>query len=594
MGQIHSPQRVRAARTPGTGTPKASALASFSKDNMVVEVEQVIARRGSIPVSGRYTRSRLLEQDYAVTSRVLGSGLSGPVLLASGRADGRKYAVKTFKKRGLSPRHREELKNEAELYLTLDHPHIAHLEMVFETDQILHLVMEYMGGGELYDRLAAEKQYTEEKAASTCYQMLLAVAYLHARQIAHRDLKLENFLYESADSQHLKLIDFGFAKFWNVDTVMSQACGSVHYVAPEVLRHSYTVQADMWSIGVVAYMLLTGSPAFFGTDSEVLAKVRAGRPHYSSRFTRLSQPAQAFVKELLVRDPARRLTAARALEHPWIGGRHQASEARIGTDILANLRSYVQVSHFRRSLFWMMAWSLSTEEQVELREQFLLMDTQKRGTITLKELKSVLEENFHVDSKEAEALFSSLESHSGEEIEYTDFLAATLVGRLKAHEDVLRKTFLRFDRDERGLISGDELRAVLGDSFDRSDIEAMIQEADTSGDGTIDYNEFLAYFQKPDHSGEAISLQRLPQDWAPPAAARTSRKRLTEKLGAMVDRLIDRSACEAVCPQDALDDGKSLKPLVRRVDRRPMTAPLPTLLRGRAAAGGKEDAPHGR
>merc|ERR1712110_469474 len=101
-------------------------------------------------------------------------------------------------------------KNEAELYLTLDHPHITHLEMIYEDQDMLHLVMEHMAGGEVYDRLAACKKYTEEKAANTIHQMLLAVAYLHSRNIAHRDLKLENFLYERPDAEHLKLIDFGF------------------------------------------------------------------------------------------------------------------------------------------------------------------------------------------------------------------------------------------------------------------------------------------------------------------------------------------------------------------------------------------------
>merc|ERR1719382_913544 len=139
--------------------------------------------------------------------------------------------------------------------------------------------------------------------------MLLAVAYLHAHRIAHRDLKLENFLYERKDTSHLKIIDFGFAKFTDRSATMSQACGSIHYVAPEVLAHAYTEKADMWSIGVIVYMLLTGSPPFHGSDDEVLRKIKAGTPHWSSRFQRLSDSAKSFVKGLIVLDPNTRMSA---------------------------------------------------------------------------------------------------------------------------------------------------------------------------------------------------------------------------------------------------------------------------------------------
>merc|ERR1719382_551473 len=110
--------------------------------------------------------------------------MSGPVRLAIGRSDRKKYAVKSFRKTGMSLRHREEMKNEAEIFLALDHPHVARLEMVYETEKDVHLVMEYMAGGELYDRLADRRQYTEEDAAEATHQILLAVAYLHAHKIA--------------------------------------------------------------------------------------------------------------------------------------------------------------------------------------------------------------------------------------------------------------------------------------------------------------------------------------------------------------------------------------------------------------------------
>lgn len=292
-----------------------------------------------------------------------------------------------------------------EIYLTLDHPHIARLEKVFETEDDVHLVMEFMAGGELYDRLSQRKRYSEEDAAETTYQMLLAVAYLHGRQIAHRDLKLENFLYEAKETNHLKLIDFGFAKLWDRSATMSQACGSVHYVAPEVLAHSYTERADMWSLGVIVYMLLTGSPPFHGSDKEILSKIKAGDVQWSSRFNKLTPLTQGFVKGLLVADPEKRLSAEQALEHDWIKSKNTQAVHDIDMGILQSLRNFSHASSFRRAVLSMMAWSLSADDRMHLREQFLSMDTENKGTITHSQMKRVLEENFHVDNAEAEALF---------------------------------------------------------------------------------------------------------------------------------------------------------------------------------------------
>jgi len=526
----------------------------------VVEVDQVAGLR-AIPIACRYTSTRPLEQDYELESRIVGTGMNGPVRLATGRGDGRKHAVKSFRKTGLSARKRAELKSEAEIYLSLDHPHVARLEMVYETDKDLHLVMEYMCGGELYDRLAKQKQYSEEAAAEATHQMLLAVAYLHAQHIAHRDLKLENFLYESPNSNHLKIIDFGFAKFWDHNATMSQACGSIHYVAPEVLKHNYTEKADMWSLGVIAWMLLTGSPPFNGSEDVVLQKIRKCQIHYSSRFERLSSPAKSFLLSLLVLDPNQRLSAQAALEHPWIKTRNQTQETPIDMGILTSLRTYAHTSQFRRKLLSMMAWSLSTEDRAELREQFLLLDKEKKGTIKPKDLQAIMMEYLNIDEDEAKQLFESMDTDQNEEIEYSEFLAAALVGHVKVHEDVLITTFQRFDIDGNGKIDYDELQSILGESFSDADIKELIREADTSEDGMIDYDEFLAYFYRSEDD-----------DTGRPGL----RRKHTEQLGNVIDKLVRSGTSDLVEHQRRPSRWQGL---------RSKTAPanaLPTLLRAMA------------
>lgn len=492
------------------GQSRSSMLPHMSRRRSGADPVVVVDKsegRGALPISCRYTASRSLSSDYTLEPKVVGSGMSGPVRLATGRGDNRKYAVKSFRKIGMSSKSREELKSEAEIYLSLDHPHVARLEMVYETDEELHLVMEYMAGGELYDRLFARKRYSEEEAAEAAHQMLLAVAYLHAHKIAHRDLKLENFMYEKKDANHLKIIDFGFAKFTRNNKKMSQALGSIHYVAPEVLAHSYTEKADLWSLGVIVYMLLTGSPPIFGSDDQVLKKIKTGDVHWSSRFRRLSDPARDFLASLLVVDPVKRLSAQAALSHPWVKERHHIESSLLDARSLESLRSFGKMSQFRRNVMYTMAWSLSSEDRIELRKQFLSIDKDKGGTISLKEFKDVLTHRFNVGSSEAEELFKSLDADNNDEIEYCEFLAALLPSKIQAHEGALRKAFSRFDCDGDGTIDSNELRRALGDTFSTDEIEDLLREADTSGDGKLNYEEFLAYFRKMDPAKDLTEVE---------------------------------------------------------------------------------------
>lgn len=478
-----------------------SRLTSSLPDSQVARKKGLLTvKNGNLSTVGRYSSQKDLLSDYTIEMDkngqvVLGTGLSGAVRLARSK-DGSKYAVKSFNKRELSSSLKYELKTEAEIYLSLDHPHIARLEQVYETDDEIHMVMELMEGGELFDRLTKKKRYTEEAAAETARQMLLAVAYLHSRQIIHRDLKLENFLYECADSSHLKLIDFGFSKkLRKGQKSMSHACGTAQYVAPEVLARSYTEKADLWSLGVISHMLLTGSPLFAGNEESVLQNVRAGRKRFSQRFKRLSPVAQDFVESLLKLDPAKRLSAQGALSHAFVANR-SASEAAIGDKTLHNLRQFAHMSRFSRCCCCMLAWSLPQQDIQRLRGTFLELDVQKAGTISLASFKSVLQENGGMDSQEAEQLFSTLDINHDNEICYSEFLAASMQDRLHVDDEALRRTFHRFDRDDSGAITADNLRTLLGNTFENVGVEELIIEADKNGDGEICYDEFRQCLQE--------------------------------------------------------------------------------------------------
>merc|ERR1712048_298793 len=182
-----------------------------------------------------------------------------------------------------------------------DHPHVARLVDVYESSDRLSLVMECMEGGELFDRVSERKVFSETDASHATWQMLLAVNYIHSKNVVHRDLKLENFLYESKNTDHLKLIDFGFSKIWEKNTKMELSCGTLSYVAPEVLKKSYTSQCDMWSLGVIVFILLVGYMPFSGDDEVQFAHIKAGRyKKKPERWNSISEVAKDFTFKLLL------------------------------------------------------------------------------------------------------------------------------------------------------------------------------------------------------------------------------------------------------------------------------------------------------
>jgi len=321
------------------------------------------------------------------------------------------------------------------------------------------------------------------------------LSYIHGHGIVHRDVKLENFLYEKQGSNHLKLIDFGFSKVWNPNNKMRMSCGTLSYVAPEVLKKSYTSQCDMWSLGVIAFILLVGYMPFSGAEEQQTKDIMAGKFKVKEeRWKQVSQDGRDFVWGLLHVDPERRFTAESALAHTWIAQRHQQNQ-EVDADTVDALRQFGQASKFRRCCLEMMAWSLSSEERAEVRQSFIAMDKTRSGTITLGELKTALESKFQVPDEEAQIIFSALDSNHDDEIHYSDFLAAMVSTRIKLHDELLSSTFQRFDVDNSGFITTDNLREILGNNFEGQAVETMVAEADQLKDGRISYAEFVSYLR---------------------------------------------------------------------------------------------------
>lgn len=464
-------------------------------------VERTTARVGKITVNGRYHRlPKKLSDDYDIDTKVLGSGYNGQVLLATSKVTGNKFAVKSFRLSSASNEKKEELVTECEIFLAMDHPFIARLVDVYEGTGELQLVMECLTGGELFERVQQKKRFSERDAANSTYQMLLAINYIHSHGVVHRDIKLENFLYDAPESDTLKLIDFGFSKIWEPNTRMALSCGTLAYVAPEVLAKSYTSQCDLWSMGVISFILLVGYMPFYGSQQQQIKHIKEGKFLYKEdKWKTVSKDARNFVQSLIVVDPLVRMTASQALEHPFIS--HRESLTSMGSLDFSTVEAFCQFSQasaFRRACLNVMAWSLNSEQRRSVRQAFIEMDKDNTGVIRLSEFKRVLEDMYHIPDDVAMKAFHALDQHHTDEIHYSEFLAAMCMNKIQMNDQLIKLTFQRFDTDNTGVISTQNLRDVLGEAYDGEKVEQLLKEADLHHDGVITLEEFMSYMRHED------------------------------------------------------------------------------------------------
>ncbi|XP_072774945.1 calcium/calmodulin-dependent protein kinase type 1G isoform X2 [Taeniopygia guttata] len=251
----------------------------------------------------------------------LGSGAFSEVFLVKQKSTGKLFALKCIKK---SPLNRDSsLENEIAVLKKIKHENIVTLEDIYESTTHFYLVMQLVSGGELFDRILERGVYTEKDASLVILQVLTAVKYLHENGIVHRDLKPENLLYLTPEeNSKIMITDFGLSKM-EQNGIMSTACGTPGYVAPEVLAQKpYSKAVDCWSIGVITYILLCGYPPFYEeTESKLFEKIKEGYYEFESPFwDDISESAKDFIRHLLEKNPSARFTCEEALRHPWING----------------------------------------------------------------------------------------------------------------------------------------------------------------------------------------------------------------------------------------------------------------------------------
>ncbi|KAL9689640.1 hypothetical protein QQ045_010028 [Rhodiola kirilowii] len=458
---------------------------------------------GAIPFGKRTDFGYLkdFERRYKI-GKLLGHGQFGYTYVATDKDSQEQVAVKRIdKNKMILPIAVEDVKREVRILRELTgHENVVQFYNAFEDENYVYIVMELCEGGELLDRILAKKdsRYTEKDAAVVVRQMLKAAAECHLHGLVHRDMKPENFLLKStSEDSPLKATDFGLSDFIKPGKKFQDIVGSAYYVAPEVLKRKSGPESDVWSIGVITYILLCGRRPFWDkTEDGIFKEVLRNKPDFRRKpWPSISNSAKDFVKKLLVKDPRARLTAAQALSHPWVREGGDASEIPVDISVLNNMRQFVKYSRLKQFALRALASTLDEEELADLRDQFDAIDVDKNGVISLEEMRQALAKDLPFKLKETRVkeILQAIDSNTDGMVDFSEFVAATLhVHQMEEHNSEMwqqrsKAAFEKFDLDKDGFITPEELKQQMGL---KGSLNPLLEEADIDRDGKISLPEF--------------------------------------------------------------------------------------------------------
>ncbi len=445
--------------------------------------------------------SRGLRDIYDCTKK-LGKGGYGKVFQVKNKSTNKLYACKKLSK--LNIKNLQKLQNEIEVLMKMDHPNIVKLYEVFESQNSLYLIMEECCGGELFDRILhrinTNNMYTEREACLLMKQIIGAIEYCHNNGIAHRDLKPENLLYLKEGSEEdnpLKIADFGLSQSINLKKMLTSKVGTSYYVPPEILAGNYTEKCDIWSAGIILYILLSGEPPFNGPNDEtIFARIKTYKYEFpEQKWSKISVEAKDLLTKMLIQED-KRLSASQVLQHPWFdiikNEKITFEKLHFGKDNF--FKEYKDSNQLKKIVLLYIASKLEENEILDLKNLFKAFDKDENGQIDYKEFEQGLMElnSEELNKDEIRQFFNDIDADNNGKIDYTEFIAATLQKQIFLKKETLFEAFSALDSDRDCKITKEELMKILRlqPKEDKFAIK-LIELADKNGDGVIDYKEFL-------------------------------------------------------------------------------------------------------
>jgi calcium-dependent protein kinase len=393
--------------------------------------------------------------------QTLGQGAFGVVSLGVHRLSQMERAVKTIELRNSYVT--ELTLKEVDILRDMDHPNILRFFNAYHEENHVHIISELCRGGMLFDRVVDAGYFCERNAAIVMQQAFSAVFYLHCRNIVHRDLKAENFLFLSdapIESNTLKLIDFGLATHLEPGAVLEAKVGSAEYMAPQVWKGKYDKQCDLWSLGVIAFVLLSGRFPFGGDSRKMLREsVLSGRWNFRGKCWELvSEEAKDLIRSLLAVSPKSRISAEEALVHEWVCLKTRSTSICRALDpcLVESLKATQKQARLKQAILRLIvAWVDVDDAFEDLRLLFAALDANKDGVLTRAELGSGLA-HLGLGEADLESNLDAIMSGRGQ-IEYTEFLSASLYQGNFLTEELAMKVFKCLDADGDGVITLEDL-----------------------------------------------------------------------------------------------------------------------------------------
>ena len=435
---------------------------------------------------------------YYEFKKKIGKGGFGSVFEVENRITKEKRACKQIIKNNI--KNKTNFEREINILIKADHANIIKLYEVFEDQNYINLIMEECKGGSLFEKiienLKSNLNYTEHEVSIIFFQIMSVISYCHSNNICHRDLKPENILFlneGSLNDNPIKVIDFGLSNIFS-EKKMKTKVGTSYYIAPEVLKGKYNESCDIWSAGVILYILLSGEPPFSGENNNEIYKkiINMEFDFPKNKWSNISKYAKDLIKKMIAPEE-KRINAHDVLEHKWFKYTKEKSYEKLNLSF-KNFVDFVNSNDLKKLVLTFIASRLNNNEIKNLNKIFKALDKENNGSISLLELKNgliELKKKFNVD--DLIKIFDSIDCNKNGKIDYSEFIAATIDKKIYLDERKLLEAFNIFDKDKKGKISKEDFEKILKDDdlFYDDNIKKIIDEVDKNKDGFIDYNEFL-------------------------------------------------------------------------------------------------------
>ena len=430
--------------------------------------------------------------NYYIILDNVGQGSYGKVKKVKHRKLNEIRAMKIVDKKSSSSHH------EIEILRKISHPNILNIFEIFEDTRHYYIICEYCEGGELFSIISKKGFFNEKEAAKIIKQILQGVNYLHTNNIIHRDLKPENIIFVSNDTEIIKIIDFGTAiEVKEKGHKLKKIIGTPYYMAPEVLKKNYNEKCDIWSCGVILFLLLCGYPPFNGrSNKEIYNKIENSSPiFYDEEWNDISKEAKDLCKKMLKKNPNERLSASECLKQDWFNIiNSKYNEERITESqnkIIEKMALFVHQNKFKQAVLQFIStqFDLKKEEE-DLRMVFKEFDQSNQGVISKEDFNRQLEKIYGsiITNELADEVFAQLDLDNSGSISYNEFITSVIGNRKNITEERLEKAFKMLDKNNNGLLSIDEIKNYFGG--DDETWKEVLKDVDENGDGEVDFKEF--------------------------------------------------------------------------------------------------------